>query len=81
MLSRGVVGFQPLLVFAAFDAGDPFGVVQVPLHGLADAGFEGFLGSPAEFALNLAGVDGVAQVVAGAVGDVGDEFAVGGYRG
>ena len=30
---------------------------------------------PAEFALDLRGVDGVAQVVAGAVDDIGDEIA------
>ena len=37
--------------------------------------FEGLGGAPAEFAFDLAGVDGVAAVVAGAVGDVGDQAA------
>ena len=47
----------------------PFGIGQVPLYGLADAGFKGFVWLPTEFALDLAGVDGVAPVVAGPVPD------------
>lgn len=50
---------------------------QVPLDGLADAAVEGFGGLPAEFALELARIDGVAPVVAGAVGDVADLLFVG----
>ncbi|MNR68963.1 hypothetical protein D3C85_1938770 [compost metagenome] len=57
--------------------GDPLGAVQVPIDGLADTGFEGFLWYPAQFALDLAGIDGVAQVVAGTVLDVGDQVFVG----
>jgi hypothetical protein len=49
----------------------PLEVVEVALHGLADAALEGFLRRPAEFALDLAGVDGSAQIVAGAVGGYG----------
>jgi hypothetical protein len=79
--SCAVVLVQPLLVGAAFDVGDPVGVVQVPLDGFAYAGFEGFFGCPAEFALDLAGVDGVAQVVAGAVLDMGDQVFIGADRG
>lgn len=51
-------------------------VVEVPLHGLAEAAFEIFLRFPVEFSLDLAGVDRVAEVVAGAVGDEGDEGGV-----
>src|ERR1051325_19922 len=50
-------------------------VVQIPLHRLADADLEGVGGRPAELRLDLRGIDGVAAVVAGAVFDVGDEFA------
>ena len=35
---------------------------------------------PAEFALEFGGVDGVAGIVAEAVGDVGDEVEVGAFR-
>ena len=56
---------------------DPSLVVEIPLHGLADAGLEGFGGLPAEFAFDLAGVDGVAAVVTGAVLNVGDLLLVG----
>jgi hypothetical protein len=35
-------------------------VIQVPLHGFADAGLEGFGGFPAQFGFELACVDGVA---------------------
>ena len=47
------------------------------MHGFADAGVESFGGPPAEFARHFAGVDGVAAIMAGAVGDVGDLRAVG----
>ena len=50
----------------------PLGVGQVPLDGFADAGVKGFGGLPAQLGFELAGVDGVAPVVARAVGDVGD---------
>jgi len=51
-------------------------VVEVPLDGLSEAALEIFLRFPAEFALDLAGVDRVAEVVAGAVGHEGDERGV-----
>ena len=50
----------------------PPGVVEIPLNGLADAGLESFLRRPAQLAAQLGGVDGVASIVAGAVGDKGD---------
>lgn len=59
----------------------PVWVVEIPLYGFADAAVEGFLGCPAELALDFGGVDGVAGVVAGAVGDVGDEVGVAGNSG
>src|SRR5690606_38942404 len=59
------------------DVRGPVAVRQVPVDGAGDAGFEGFLRFPAEFALEFCAVDRVAAVVAGAVGDVGDLFGVG----
>ena len=68
---------DPVLVGAAGDVGNPGLVVEIPLHGLADAGLEGLCRLPAEFTFELAGVDGVATVVAGAVLNVGDLVLVG----
>ena len=71
-----VLFVHPLAVSAALHVGHPLGVAQVPLDGFADAGVEGFGGFPAEFFFELAGVDGVAAVMAWAVGHVGDLTAV-----
>ena len=49
---------------------------QVPVYGFHDAGFEVLIGLPAEFGNNLGGVDGVASVVSGAVGNEGHEFFI-----
>ena len=54
----------------------PLGVVQVPLHRLADASLEGLGRLPAQFALDLARIDSVAAIMAGAVGHKGDLLAV-----
>lgn len=55
---------------------DPLGVGEIPLDGLAEAGLETLLREPVELALDLAGVDGVAAVVAGAILHVSDELRV-----
>ena len=51
--------------------GDPGVVVEIPLDGLLEAGLEGFLRCPTQLSADLAGVDGVALVVARSVSDVG----------
>ena len=51
-------------------------MVEVPPYGLLDTLLELQAGLPAELFLQLRGVDGVAHVVAGTVGDVGDEVHV-----
>jgi hypothetical protein len=53
-------------------------VLAIPGYGLAEAGLEADFGVPDEVALDLGVVQGVAEVVAGAVGDEGEE---GGGRG
>ena len=65
-----------LLIITAGHVVHPFLVVEIPLHGLLDTFLELETGFPTEFALELAGVDGIAHVVALAVGDVGDEVEV-----
>ena len=51
-------------------------MVEVPADGLLDALGEGGLGVPAQLACNLGGVDGIAHIVAGTVGDKLDESVV-----
>ena len=51
-------------------------VFEVPNDGFAQAGGEGFLGGPAQFALQVRGIHGVAFVMAWPVGHEGDQIAV-----
>lgn len=62
------------LVVAGGDVVHPVLIVEIPADGLLDAFLELERGLPTEFALEFAGIDGVAHVVAEAVGDVGDEL-------
>lgn len=65
-----------LLVIAGSNVVEPGLIVEVPLDGLLDAFLKLEAGFPSELALQFAGVDGVAQVVAFAVGDVRDQVHV-----
>ena len=65
-----------LLVVPRSDVVHPFLVIQIPADGLLDAFFELQAGLPTQFLLELGRVDGIAQVVSGAVGDVGDEVEI-----
>ncbi len=71
-----ILKVDPVFIRAALHVGDPLGVIQVPLNGFADAGLEGFGGLPAQLGFELARVDGVAAVVASAVGHIGDLLSV-----
>ena len=64
------------LILAARDVVHPLLMFQIPADGLLYAFLELQTWLPPEFALEFGGVDGVAKVVAGAVGDVGDEVHV-----
>ena len=68
--------FVILFVVAAGDVVEPFLVVEVPAHRLLDAFLELQARFPAQFLLELGGIDGVAGVVAQAVRHVGDEVHV-----
>ncbi|MNM80411.1 hypothetical protein D3C81_923810 [compost metagenome] len=59
----------------------PLGIVQIPFNRLADAGFEGFFRSPAQLALDFAGIDGVSLVVPGTILNVGDQTGMRPVRG
>ena len=63
---------DPLTIVTAFDASDPFRVVQVPLNRFLDTGFKRLLGFPSKLAFDLAGVDGIAPVVPGTILDERD---------
>src|SRR5690242_5847046 len=53
---------------------------QVPLDRLLESRIEILLRTPGQLALDLAGINGVAQIVAGAVGNESLEFAVAACR-
>src|ERR1035437_6005571 len=55
----------------------PFKIVQVPLNRLAQAASERLPWPPAEFALNLGNIHGIAAVVAWAIFDKGDQAFIG----
>ena len=61
------------LVIAGGDVFHPLAVIEGPTDGFFNALLELERGLPAELVLELGGVDGVAQVMPGAVGYVGDE--------
>ena len=63
---------DPLTIVTAFNASNPFRIVQVPLNRFLDAGLKGLLGLPAKLAFDLAGVDGVTPVVPGTIRDERD---------
>ena len=65
-----------LLVVTAGDVVHPLLVVEIPSDGFLNAFLELQAGLPAKFALQFAAVDSIAQIVAGAVGDIGDEVHV-----
>ena len=67
---------DPLFVGSGGDVLNPSLVVEVPLDGFADACIEGLGRFPAEFAVDLGRVDGVAAVVTGAISDIGNLLLV-----
>ena len=67
---------EPLRLIAAIQNRLPPGaIVKIPANRLFDAGFEGFLRAPAKLALDFRGVDGIAPVMSGPVGDKCDQPA------
>ncbi len=57
------------------DGPDPRLILQIPLHGFANTGLKGVSGTPAEFAVDFRGINGITTIMTGAVGDEGDEAA------
>ena len=74
---EAVILVDPGLVGAAGHLAPPVFMVEIPLHGPAEAVVEIDAAPVAEFAGEFAGVDGVAVVVAGPVGDEADQRAAG----
>ena len=59
---------QPLTVIDALTQGPPpVLIIQIPAHGLRQTTFEILLGPPAQFLLQLAGINGITLVVTGPV--------------
>lgn len=48
-------------------------VLLIPLNGFREARLPGFAGAPAEFLFDFRGIDGVAPIVAKAIGNVADQ--------
>ena len=65
-----------LLIVARGDIVEPLLVVKIPADGLFNALFELEARLPTQFTLQFARVYSIAQVVAGTVGDEGDEIHV-----
>ena len=51
-------------------------VVEVPLDGLTNAGLEGLSRFPSQLPIDLGSIDGVAAIMTGTIGDVGDLLLV-----
>lgn len=51
---------------------NPILVVEVPLDGLADACLECLGWLPAKLTVDLGGIDRIAAIMTGSIGDVGD---------
>src|SRR5689334_13048022 len=51
-------------------------VVEIPAHRLLDPALERLVRAPAKLALEFGGVDRVAEIVSGPVGDIGNERLV-----
>ena len=65
------------LVFTAENGLPPLGIVQIPDHGFSNAVVKSLFRRQAQLALDFAGINGVAEVVAGTIGHEGDQVCVG----
>ena len=73
-----VIRVDPLAVSPRLNIRQPISIRQIPINRLANARLKRLGGAPTEFALNLAGVDGVAAIMAGSVCHVTNLAPVGG---
>ena len=64
------------LIATVLNLAPPCLVRQIPRHGLTHAGSEGLSRRPAQLTGNLRGINGIAQIVARAVGNKGDQVAI-----
>ncbi len=74
LVGSAVLGAVVVHVCSAGDVAQPGLIAKVPVDGGAQALFEGHRRLPAELAVDLGGVDGVALVVAWTVLDKGDQL-------
>ena len=76
VLPFAVHAFVILLVIAAGYMVEPVLVVQVPIDGPCQPFFKLRGWFPAEFFLQLGRINGIPEVVPGAVGNIGDQFSL-----
>src|SRR3954452_11648575 len=70
---EAVILVDPRLVGATGDVTPPCFMIEIPLHGLLQSTLETDTATAAEFGRELAGVDRIAVIVAGAVRHIGDQ--------
>ena len=63
-----------MLIGAAGNVFQPFGIVQVPVNCLGKALFEGDGGGPAQFFIDFRGINSVAAVMSGTVFYIGNQY-------
>ena len=76
-ISLTVMGMDPLLVRTASDPVDPSLIVEIPLDGLSNAGFKGFLRPPSQRCFQFGEIDGISSVMPRPVLYEGDQFPSG----
>src|SRR5262245_45431027 len=64
-----ILPFVILQVFARANAGNPIGMIAIPVYRFPQAAFKRNGWTPAELGFDLAAVDGIAAVVSGPIGD------------
>lgn len=71
-----VIGLHPATVFSALDIFHPFLVIKIPLHRFAQAILKGMRGMPVELCVELAAIDGIAEIMTGTVSHKSDEIGI-----
>src|SRR6516164_8157387 len=59
----------------------PIGAIEIPTNGFFNAGLKSLMGAPSQLFLQPAGIDGIAPVVARAIGDEANKLVMGAIGG
>jgi len=71
-----IVGLDPLAILSRSHFVDPRLIVEIPMHRFLDASLKRFRRLPAEFALELVRIDGIAAIMSRSICHKGDLVAV-----